>query len=201
MERAISSVNVDDTTNVWNHVRTRNLSIKSTWMPRPRIIIRAIEKYRGGRGGGVGGSCRQYHRCKYLTKIRRRLSFSPALLVPRVSTAVRSRKSVRCLRNYLPPRSFDDSIGNFRRMKGAFPFSIFFFSPFLSLSVLFPPLFSFPFVFFFLSGETWDWIREEFRKIDRRYVCRFLDRTDIYRRGNINRASVPSSRVTQFRRE
>lgn len=74
MERAISSVNVDDTTNVWNHVRTRNLSIKSTWMPRPRIIIRAIEKYRGGRGGGVGGSCRQYHRCKYLTKIRRRLS-------------------------------------------------------------------------------------------------------------------------------
>lgn len=83
MERAISSVNVDDTTNVWNHVRTRNLSIKSTWMPRPRIIIRAIEKYRGGRGGGVGGSCRQYRRCKYLTKIRRRLSFSPALLVPR----------------------------------------------------------------------------------------------------------------------
>lgn len=74
MERAISSVNVDDTTNVWNHVRTRNLSIKSTWMPRPRIIIRAIEKYRGGRGGGVGGSCRQYRRCKYLTKIRRRLS-------------------------------------------------------------------------------------------------------------------------------
>lgn len=201
MERAISSVNVDDTTNVWNHVRTRNLSIKSTWMPRPRIIIRAIEKYRGGRGGGVGGSCRQYRRCKYLTKIRRRLSFSPALLVPRVSTAVRSRKSVRCLRNYLPPRSFDDSIGNFRRMKGAFPFSIFFFPPFLSLSVLFPPLFSFPFVFFFLSGETWDWIREEFRKIDRRYVCRFLDRADIYRRGNINRASVPSSRVTQFRRE
>lgn len=137
MERAISSVNVDDTTNVWNHVRTRNLSIKSTWMPRPRIIIRAIEKYRGGRGGGVGGSCRQYRRCKYLTKIRRRLSFSPALLVPRVSTAVRSRKSVRCLRNYLPPRSFDDSIGNFRRMKGAFPFSIFFFPP--SLFVLFPP--------------------------------------------------------------
>lgn len=178
MERAISSVNVDDTTNVWNHVRTRNLSIKSTW-PRPRIIIRAIEKYRGGRGGGVGGSCRQYRRCKYLTKIRRRLSFSPALLVPRVSTAVRSRKSVRCLRNYLPSRSFDDSIGNFRRMKGAFPFSIFFFSPFLSLSVLFPPLFSFPFVFFFLSGETWDWIREEFRKIDRRYVCRFLDQRNI----------------------
>lgn len=132
MERAISSVNVDDTTNVWNHVRTRNLSIKSTWMPRPRIIIRAIEKYRGGRGGGVGGSCRQYRRCKYLTKIRRRLSSFPA-----VSTAVRSRKSVRCLRNYLPPRSFDDSIGNFRRMKGAFPFSIFFFPP--SLFVLFPP--------------------------------------------------------------
>lgn len=149
MERAISSVNVDDTTNVWNHVRTRNLSIKSTW-PRPRIIIRAIEKYRGGRGGGVGGSCRQYRRCKYLTKIRRRLSFSPALLVPRVSTAVRSRKSVRCLRNYLPPRSFDDSIGNFRRMKGAFPFSIFF-SPLPSPS--FFPLVLLPFCFLFPVGR------------------------------------------------
>lgn len=66
---------------------------------------------------------RQYRRCKYLTKIRR-LSFS-ALFVPRVSTAVRSRKPVRCLRNYLPPRSFD-SIGNFRRMKSVFLFPSFF---------------------------------------------------------------------------
>lgn len=199
MERAISSVNVDDTTNVWNHVRTRNLSIKSTWMPRPRIIIRAIEKYRGGRGGGVGGSCRQYRRCKYLTKIRRRLSFSPALLVPRridggeepeigeMSAKLSSAALVRRLYR------------KFQTNERRFSFFHLFFPPFPLRP--FSPLFSFPFVFFFLSGETWDWIREEFRKIDRRYVCRFLDRADIYRRGNINRASVPSSRVTQFRRE
>lgn len=179
MERAISSVNVDDTTNVWNHVRTRNLSIKSTWMPRPRIIIRAIEKYRGGRGGGVGGSCRQYRRCKYLTKIRRRLSFSPALLVPRridggeepeigeMSAKLSSAALVRRLYR------------KFQTNERRFSFFHLFFSPFLSALRPFSPLFSFPFVFFFLSGETWDWIREEFRKIDRRYVCRFLDQRDI----------------------
>lgn len=193
MERAISSVNVDDTTNVWNHVRTRNLSIKSTWMPRPRIIIRAIEKYRGGRGGGVGGSCRQYRRCKYLTKIRRRLSSFHAY---RRRWGAGNRWDV-CEIIFRRARSTTLSeISDEWKALFLFPS---FFPPFPLRP--FSPLFSFPFVFFFLSGETWDWIREEFRKIDRRYVCRFLDRADIYRRGNINRASVPSSRVTQFRRE
>lgn len=113
-------------------------------------------------GGGRGwrfwslASCtrRQYRRCKYLTKIRR-LSFS-ALLVPRVSTPVRNRKPVRCLRNYLPPRSLH-SIGNFRRMKGAFLFRPFFLSS--------PVLLLFRFFFFFLlSGDLGLGVAKTFEK-------------------------------------
>lgn len=170
----------------------RNLSIKSTWMPRPALLY-ARSKNMGG-GGEVLASCtrRQYRRCKYLTKIRR-LSFS-ALFVLRVSTAVRSRKSVRCLRNYLPPRSFDDSIGNFRWMKEAFLFPSFFPSPVLLLL----------FCFLFPIGRLGIGPR---RVSKNRSPLRVpIPRPEKYRRGNINRgrvccASVPSSRVTQFRYE
>ena len=56
------------------------------------------------------------------------------------------RKLARCLRNYLPPRSFADSIGNFRRMKERLSLSLL--PSFLSLSLaLFFPLFFFFFPF------------------------------------------------------
>lgn len=126
----------------------RNLSIKIDVDGASACIITRDRKISGGGEMEEGGVLvfgfvyptvdRQYRRCKYLTKIRR-LSFS-ALFVSRVSTAVRSRKPVRCLRNYLPPRSFD-SIGNFRRMKSVFLFPSFFLS---SSSVLLLFCFLFP---------------------------------------------------------
>lgn len=127
--------------------------------PRPPCIITRDRKISGEGGWRFWSlaSCtrRQYRRCKYLTKIRR-LSFS-ALLVPRVSTPVRNRKPVRCLRNYLPPRSLH-SIGNFRRMKGAFLFRPFFLSsPVLLL------LFRF-FFFVLLSGDLGLGVAKTFEK-------------------------------------
>lgn len=49
MKHAISSVNVDDTTNVWNHVH-REIFDKIDVDASACIIIRAIEKYGGMEG-------------------------------------------------------------------------------------------------------------------------------------------------------
>lgn len=174
------------------------------WMgPRP-ALLRAIEKYReGGRwrkeGFWSSASCiRQSTDSIVGVNIWRKYGGSPFLLSSfhayRRRWGAGNRWDV-CEIIFRRARSTLSEISD--EWKAFFFFHLF--SPFLLLPRSPSLLFSFPY------RQTWDWVAKTLEKIDRHYAVVDFSSGEIstwyINRGRVCCASVPSSRVTQFRYE